>query len=189
MAQQQQHSLAVVAIVHSEGVLLKKENYKSYYALELAYIDIEGMIKKFLIKSPMNQAEALSKYDKATIERSQDVIMCTSDEWCGLRTYSYWQVLQFLRSRYFHFRARYRNSVFSYKGAFFQSKILKHAGIHRVNLEDFGCPSLRLLNQSFGSHLLATFPGTQYCPFHPKGRPCALSKALLFRMWCVHYSL
>lgn len=156
----------IAAIVHTEGVILER-----YYALELAYTDMEGHTENFLIRYPRQ----VKSYNPKTFAASLDVVPCTGDSFRGHRVHSYSKVLRFLREKAFRLHAKYRRRLFGFKGRSFQDKVLRDAEIPGVNLESFGCPSLYRLQ--------SIWPLRRPCPFHPAGRPCAMNKLLTIRCW------
>lgn len=129
----------IVALIHTEGVLL----FNRYFVLELAYTDILGINQHFLIKSPMCYTRA-KKYNKY-IDKSLEVIMCTSDYFQHQRVYKFSEIVRFLKDRYTLLQSNFGCIRFGYKGKSFQSDILKKCCIPCVNIEIFGVPSIQSL--------------------------------------------
>lgn len=134
----------IVAIVHTEGVIL----FNRYVVLELAYMDVTGVQKNFLIQSPMRYKDA--KKCNRYLQMSQEVVMCTSSTYCGQRVYKYREILHFLKHRFRLFDHYFRGDVqFGYKGKSFQQDILKQSSIPRINIEMFGIPAIKTLMEFY----------------------------------------
>lgn len=140
------------AIIHTKGVVLNE----TYFPLELAYLDVTGLLCNFHITSPMNYSQMRRMFPNCR----SDVQVTVTD---GT---PYSEVLKFLRNRYNFLSTLYPDTSFGYKGEKYQPKILRDAGIPNiVNVERFGVPPLN-------RKVTVT---NVYCPLH-KGNmnKCAL---------------
>lgn len=143
-----------VALIHTEGVILSRK----YNVLELAYSDILGTNKHFLIKSPISYTEA--KQRNKYLHKSLQVIMCKSNYYYNERVYTIDEIKHFLKSQYVLLNLYYGPSIqFGYKGKSYQKDILKECNIPCVNIETFGVPSIK--------RLIAKYPRVKkYCFYH-----------------------
>lgn len=145
----------IVAWIHTEGVILKNK----YYVLELAYEDITGIRKVFLIKSPISYTHALK--ENKYLHKSLEVIMVQNKYYKNYKVYHFKEIIEFLRQQYFLFKYHYHTkSIFAYKGKQLQRDILQKSNIPAINLENFNYPSI--------SQLAVMFPNISktHCDFH-----------------------
>lgn len=144
----------IVALTHTEGVILNNK----YIILELAYQDMLGLHKHFLIQSPIcyTKAKMYNKY----LKKSLEVIMCTSYQLNGHKVYKFSEILEFLKERYAFLQYFYSFKIhFGYKGRSFQRNILSKCNIPNINIECFGIPPIRTL--------LSMYPYiTKNCCYH-----------------------
>lgn len=130
----------IVALTHTEGVVLNNK----YVILELAYRDIFGVHEHFLIQSPISYTNA--KKNNKYLKKSLEVIMCTSNEYHGIKVHKFYDVLKFLKDRYKVLRYYYGyQTTYGYKGCSFQKDILVKCNIPNINIESFGIPKINTL--------------------------------------------
>lgn len=153
--------MKLVALVHTEGVLLSNK----YYVLELAYRDIEGTSRTFFIKSPISYRRAIR--ENPHLHKSLETIVCTKNYYKNNRVHSFLYVIRFLQDKF-----RRLDGTFGYKGKSFQSDVLRKANIPAVNVEMLGVPSISMLS--------TYHPQRAPCSFHPgDGYKCATHVANL----------
>lgn len=165
----------LVAWIHTEGVILLNQ----YYVLELAYEDVLGCKKLFLIKSPMSYYAATKI--NPHLDKSCEVILSRQFIFKNYPVYTFTQVLNFLWKK---FKAFGSNAVFGYKGKSFQYDILKKANIPAINLETLNMPSIATLKKMFPN------VKRQPCAFHvSENNKCAAHVLNLFRAFNNSFSL
>lgn len=127
----------ITALVHSQGIVVDKK----FYALEIAYIDVTGYRRVFLVNSPFTFHDIRYMYPKLRIH----VLMTRYD---GT---SYGDVVKFLKQRYEHLSQQFPNTsiVFGHKGESYQKNVLESARVPRINIEKYGVPSLSELENMF----------------------------------------
>lgn len=167
--------MKLVAWIHTEGVILLNQ----YYVLELAYEDILGCKKLFLIKSPASYYTA--KQINPHLDKSCEVIFCRRSIYKNCPVYNFAQVLDFLWGKFQKFGP---DAVFGYKGRSYQYDILKKANIPGINLEMLNMPSITTLTKMFPN--VKRHP----CKFHMSEKnKCAAHILNLFRAFSNSFSL
>lgn len=147
--------MILVALIHTEGVIL----FHKYVILELAYADILGQKKHFFIQSPISYQQAIKTH--RSLHKSLEVIMCQSRRYKGHKVYRFYEIIHFLKSRYYTFYQRFgRCVIFGYKGKSFQQDILRRCSIPSFNVENIGVPNISTLARLY-SHLYLP-----HCLFH-----------------------
>lgn len=136
--------MQIVALTHTEGVILSNK----YVILELAYCDLLGTKKHFLIKSPMSYTKA--KKDNKYLQKSLEVIMCASNTFKNHKVYPFGEVCQFLKEKYVLLKSRFGKDIrFGYKEKSFQQDIHLKCHIPSINIEFLGIPNIKTLVSYF----------------------------------------
>lgn len=136
--------MQIVALTHTEGVILSNR----YVILELAYCDLLGIKKHFLIQSPMSFTKA--KKSNKYLKKSLEVIMCVSNTFKNHKVYRFSEVCQFLKERYFLLKSHFGNDIrFGYKGKSFQRDVCLKCNIPSINIEFLKIPSIKKLISLF----------------------------------------
>lgn len=136
--------MQIVALVHTEGVLLSNK----YVILELAYCDLLGIKKHFLIQSPISYTKA--KKSNKYLNKSLEVIMCVSNTFGNHKVYKFGEVCQFLKERYFLLKFYFGSNIrFGYKGKSFQRDIFVKCNIPSINIEFLKIPCIKKMMSYF----------------------------------------
>ena len=167
----------IVAIVNSQGVLLRKNQKKKakFYLLELAFVNVlSSEVFLFYVKCPYSYTYIKNNCDRGLWSKSISAYIC--DTTIPYRVYSYKSVINILRSEYKRLNEIVPGCIFAHKGISYQTQILKDARIPGFNLETIGCPKPRSTSQFI-------------CHYHPQTRMdrCALLKIFSFMKWLLDH--
>lgn len=136
--------MQIVALTHTEGAILSNK----YVILELAYCDLLGTKKHFLIQSPISYTKARKR--NKYLKKSLEVIMCVSSTFKGHKVYKIGEVCQFLKEQYFLLKSYFGNDIrFGFKGKSFQRDIYIKCNIPCINIEFLRIPNIKLLMSYF----------------------------------------